>query len=179
MGAAELISSYRLEVSSPPCEPGAERYNAFAHLDVDISALMPYVNAVWLGATYDKAGPHLQGRFRGHAVTLHPRMIALGGFADRAEAEALMQELIAELNRIWQERESIQPDYRKRERPSAVALYRLLPGANCKECGEETCFIFASKLSIGAAELGRCGQLRQPEHAWRLEKLRALLGEVP
>jgi hypothetical protein len=36
-----LIESYDVEVFTPPCEPGAERYAARARLKVDISEVLP------------------------------------------------------------------------------------------------------------------------------------------
>ncbi len=47
-----LIDNYDLEVSTPPCEPGAERFSATAHLTVDISEILPYLNATLRGAIY-------------------------------------------------------------------------------------------------------------------------------
>ena len=40
-----LIENYDLEIFTPPCDPGAERYAARARLTVDISEVLPYLNA--------------------------------------------------------------------------------------------------------------------------------------
>lgn len=42
-----LIEKYDLDVFTPPCEPGAERYSAV--LTVDISGVLPYLNATRRG----------------------------------------------------------------------------------------------------------------------------------
>jgi hypothetical protein len=47
-----LIEKYDLEVFTPPCDPGAERYAARARLTVDISEVLPYLNATLRGAFY-------------------------------------------------------------------------------------------------------------------------------
>ncbi len=47
-----LIESYEVEVFTPPCEPGAERFAARARLSVDISPVLPYLNATLRGAIY-------------------------------------------------------------------------------------------------------------------------------
>jgi ArsR family metal-binding transcriptional regulator len=47
-----LIEKYDLEVFTPPCEPGAERYAAIARLTADISEVLPYLNATLRGAVY-------------------------------------------------------------------------------------------------------------------------------
>ncbi len=45
-----LIEHYDLDVFTPPCEPGAERFAAIARLVVDISEALPYLNATLRGA---------------------------------------------------------------------------------------------------------------------------------
>jgi hypothetical protein len=46
-----LIDKYDLEIFTPPCDPGAERYAAKARLEVDISAVLPYLNTTPRGAS--------------------------------------------------------------------------------------------------------------------------------
>jgi len=178
MSEQDLIGEYRLEVTSPPCDPGAERYNAFAHLQVDISELMPYLNAIWPGAIYDRDGNHLQARWDGRAVTLHARMIAVAGFEERAEAEEAVRQLVSELNQVWQRRQEIEPRYDKRQRPNALAIYRLLPRSNCKACGQASCFAFATQLAAGMTTLDQCLPLGEPEHAAQRAQLEALLDQA-
>jgi hypothetical protein len=40
---------------TPSCDPGAERFPAFAELTVDISAVLPYLNATLRGAIYHRS----------------------------------------------------------------------------------------------------------------------------
>ena len=40
-----MIETYDLEVFTPSCDPGAERFTAKARLKVDISEVLPYLNA--------------------------------------------------------------------------------------------------------------------------------------
>ena len=49
-----LIENYDLEVFTPPCEPGAERFAATARLRVDIADVLPYLSATLRGAIYHK-----------------------------------------------------------------------------------------------------------------------------
>lgn len=178
MNEEDLIRGYRLEVTSPPCEPGAERYNAFAHLEVDISELMPYLNAVWPGAVYDRAGRHLQARRHGRAVTVHERMIAVSGFQERAEAEETVRELVTELNRVWRRRHETEPRHDKRRRPNALEVYRLLPRTNCKACAQASCFVFANQLATGLVSLEECPALASREYSEQRARLEALLKEA-
>ena len=50
-----LIEHYDLKVYTPPCDPGAERFSAFAELAVDISEVLPYLNATLRGAIYHRS----------------------------------------------------------------------------------------------------------------------------
>ena len=54
-----LIEQYELDVFTPPCEPGAERYAAKALLAVDISEVLTYLNATLRGAVYHQAAQAL------------------------------------------------------------------------------------------------------------------------
>jgi len=66
-----LIDHYDLEVFTPPCEPGAERYAAKARLRVDISAALPYLNATLPGAIYHPAAQALTWKAAGHSIAFH------------------------------------------------------------------------------------------------------------
>ena len=39
---------------------------------------------------------------------------------------------------------------------TGIAIFKLLPKTNCKDCGEPTCLAFAMKLAAGKAELALC-----------------------
>ena len=51
-----LLKSYRKEVVRPECRPEAESLHCIAHLDQDIGAVLPYLNAV-LGGFPVHQGP--------------------------------------------------------------------------------------------------------------------------
>ena len=170
-----LIRHYSLTITSPPCEPGSERYNALAHVEADLSPVLPYLNAVWPGAVYDERGRNLTWRRPGRSVAIQPGQVALGSFSERAEAETAMRELIEEINAIWAHRGEIEPRHSRRERPNPLQLYKLLPGGNCKACGEASCFAFASKLAAGLCTLEQCPPLQEARYAERLLEARQIL----
>ncbi|KON30649.1 hypothetical protein AC482_03390 [miscellaneous Crenarchaeota group-15 archaeon DG-45] len=58
---------------------------------------------------------------------------------------------------------------------SPIEVYRLLPGTNCKECGETNCMAFAAKLVNREATLQECTPLLDPKHQAAFDKLWALL----
>jgi ArsR family metal-binding transcriptional regulator len=71
-----LIEHYDLKVYTPPCDPGAERFSAFAELAVDISEVLPYLNATLRGATYHRSANALTWKKSGHAIAFHAMQIA-------------------------------------------------------------------------------------------------------
>ena len=50
-----LIEHYDLDVFTPPCDPGAERFSAITRLTADLSEVLPYLNATLRGAIYHRA----------------------------------------------------------------------------------------------------------------------------
>jgi len=63
----------------------------------------------------------------------------------------------------------------KREIPSPIEVYKLLPGTNCKECGEKNCVAFAAKLVNREASMEECPLLFEKEHEAAYKKLWKLL----
>jgi ArsR family metal-binding transcriptional regulator len=79
------------------------------------------------------------------------------------------------VNRVWSERESIEPSFKERELPPVFEIYQLLPRTNCKECGYPTCLAFAAGIRSGAVRLEQCTKLSEPEYADKKEQITALL----
>lgn len=172
-----LIEKYDLEVSTPPCEPGAERFSAVARLVTDIREALPYLNATLRGAVYDAAAPALTWKKAGHNVAFHPYQIAVSNVEDRDAAIEEVEGLIRLVNRAWERRAEIEPDYEMRRRPGPMDIYNLLPRTNCKACGQPTCYTFALKLTLGQVELTGCPVLQEPEYAGHWAQLLGLLPE--
>jgi ArsR family metal-binding transcriptional regulator len=174
-----LIEEFELEVFTPPCEPGAERYAARARLSVDISDVLPYLNATLHGGTYHPAAGALTWKKGGHSIAFHAYEIATSNVEDRQAAEKEIKGLIELVNRTWERRAEIQPDTSTRQRPTQMALYQLLPRTNCRECGEPTCWTFALKLTASQKQVGECPPLLRPEFSTNLASLHNLMGDFP
>jgi len=172
-----LIQSYDLEVFTPPCDPGAERFSAVAHLKVDISSVLPYLNAVLKGGRYNPAAPALSWKKGRHTIVFHPEEIAINNLTDGDEAAGEICELVDLVNHTWDGRAEIEPSEMVRQRPSHLAIFKLLPGTNCKQCGEPTCYNFALKLTAGQADISACPALAEPDHRAALAQLEEMLGD--
>ncbi len=58
---------------------------------------------------------------------------------------------------------------------SPIDVYKLLPKTNCKECGQDNCMAFATKIVNREIEIDSCKPLLKPENAKNYAKLRDLL----
>jgi ArsR family metal-binding transcriptional regulator len=175
----KLIQGYNLEVFTPPCDPGAERFAAIARLQVDISGALPLLNATLDGAVYHRQTNALTWKKDGHHIAFHAMEIGTSNVEDKEAAIKELDGLISLVNRTWERREEITPDYETHQRPTPMAVYELLPKSNCKLCGEPTCFTFALKLATSQRKLEACPVLFEQPYAEQLAALQAVLIDAP
>jgi ArsR family metal-binding transcriptional regulator len=154
-----IAKDYDLHLEAPGCEPGAEYWNATARFEDNISDVFPYLNAQWKDAIYSPAAKQITLRFGEHAVALKTHEITISNLPDRDAATIQMEKIVAAINRIWMDRENLTPLYTPRKRLVAMEIYQLLPQTNCKLCGLPTCFAFASKITVGEADVQACTPL--------------------
>jgi len=174
-----IIKDYELHLETPGCQPGAEYWNATARFDYDISAVFPYLNAVWDRALYNPQARQLACHFEDHAIALKPHEITISNQPDRDSAVVELEKLIAAVNRIWMDRDLLTPRYTARKRLVAMEIYKLLPQTNCKQCGQPSCFAFASQITIGAASVKACTPLfAEAHHAQQRQALLEMLAEA-
>lgn len=169
-----LITDYRVQMAEPACGAGA-RWGAQAILTDDISAVLPYLNAVLVRARYDHRNEVLIWEDGGNKYVLRPKEIRVAQARDPEDAGLTVSELVDKINRVWQERSNITPSFAERNPPPIIDIFKLLPGTNCRQCGYPTCMAFAADLSKGPVRLERCPPLSQKEHSENREKLLELV----
>jgi ArsR family metal-binding transcriptional regulator len=172
-----LIEQYDLDVFTPPCDPGAERFSAIARFAADIREVFPYLNATLRGAVYIPAAVAVTWKKGGHNIAFHAHEIAVSNVPDRDAAIREADGLIKLVNRTWECRGGIEPDHETHQRPGLMDVYKMLPRTNCKECGEVSCFVFANKLVAGHVTLQDCPVLGGPRYAEQQAYLADRLGE--
>src|SRR4030066_2564505 len=104
-----LIEKYDFEVFTPPCDLGSERYAARARLFVDISEILPYLNATLRGAVYLPSANALTWKKGGHNIAFHAYEIAVSNVEDREGAEKELKGVINLVNHTWEERPEMPP----------------------------------------------------------------------
>lgn len=139
--------------------PSAMTIQCFAHLDQDVSAALPYLNAVLFGFEYIKEPPSVTFRAQGKLITVYGRKIAVNALKNEAEAIKIVEWIKREINDAWERRESIAPSYDGMPRPKLIDILKLLPKTNCRECGFATCMVFATRVIEGAKASSDCPEL--------------------
>ena len=174
-----IAKDYEMSLEAPGCEPGAEYWNATARFKDEISDVFPYLNAEWMDVVFSPGARQITWRFEGHAVAVRATEITLSNLPDRDTATVKLEKIIGEINAIWMDRENLTPKHTPRKRLVAMEIYELLPQTNCKQCGEATCFAFASKITVGEATADRCEPLMtEQQYEPKRQALLSLLAEA-
>jgi ArsR family metal-binding transcriptional regulator len=173
-----LIPTLSPEVFRSPCNYSSESINVTGHTTADIAPVMPYINSLYPKAEYNHPAQIIRFRFDGHLVTLRQNELKVAGFEDGDEAVEALYRLQARLNEIWEQRDEVEPSMVLRQRLKPLDVYQLLPLTNCRDCGEPTCFVFASKLVTHKVEMDVCTPLcSDPLYADKKQAMRQLLNE--
>jgi ArsR family metal-binding transcriptional regulator len=164
-----LLESYEKEIFRPECNPRFESLHCIAHLEQDVSAVLPYLNAVLGGFEYLKDPPAVTLRAHGKLITVHGDRIAINALESEAEADKILAWLKREINDAWENRNRITPSYEGTPKPRLIEILKLLPRTNCRECGQPTCMVFAAMVMEGAKGAVDCPAL-SAEPAERLQE---------
>ena len=169
-----LLANYTLRIVLSDCNPSSQKLNAIADLSEDISEVLPYLNTELKGLQYYAEEKILTAKRGGRLITFRPRQIALTKLEDEKEATVVMEELKRIVNETYENRDHIEPTYISRSIPRPLDVFRLLPGKNCKECGELTCMAFALRLVNDEVEWRQCPLLFRKESETNRFKLTKL-----
>jgi ArsR family metal-binding transcriptional regulator len=154
-----LLKDYRLEIFNNECMPGAITVQCIAHLVQDVSAALPYLNTALGGFEYVEHPPAVTFKVHGKLITVHGRRIAANALKDEEEARKIIEWLKREINNAWENREHIKPTFEGASRPQVIEILKRLPRTNCRECGESTCMVFATRIAEGAKGINACPAL--------------------
>ena len=164
-----LLKNYTKEIFRPECNPSFQSLHCIAHLEQDVSKTLPYLNASLGGFEYLKDPPAVTFRVNGKIITVHPRQIAVNALKDEVEADKILKWLQREINEAWEKRSEITPRYEGTPKPKILEILRFLLLTNCRECGEPTCMVFATKIAEGAKGPEDCPHLEE-EKRMKLEE---------
>ncbi len=163
-----LLKGYSLETFKSKCNSEAKGVHCFAHLDNDISEVLPFLNTVLGGHVYTKEPPSLMVKNYGKLITFYAKKIAVNALSDKEEAEKIVAGLQGVINDTWEKRNEIEPSTESMQQPVLIDVLKLLPKTNCRECGEPTCMVFATRVIEGSMDQNDCPPLA-PENKLQLK----------
>lgn len=154
-----LLKSYRKEIVRPECRPEAQSVHCIAHLEQDITEVIPYLNAVLGGYQYIKDPPCVSFKVHGKLIAVHPMMICVNALEDEAQGDKIIEWIKQEINDVWERRSEIEPRFDGAPKPKVIDILKLLPRTNCRECGQPTCMVFAAQMAEGGRDPEDCPPL--------------------
>jgi len=151
-----LLHGYRKEILRPECNPSFQSVHCIAHLDEDVTDVLPYLNTMLGGTHYVADPPSLMLKVYGKLITIYSRKIAINALGGEEEAERILMWLKEEINEAWEKRSEIQPTYKDMPKPKILEVLKRLPRTNCRKCGQPTCMVFASLVAEEAKTSEDC-----------------------
>jgi ArsR family metal-binding transcriptional regulator len=125
---------------------------------------LPYLAALLPQSGYNHDARILTLVKEGRLLTVYAQAVTLAKAVDEDDARAVLEWLRGRLNEAWAHRGELRPVLERRRAPTLLDVYRLLPGGNCRRCGEATCLALAGRLIFGEAKLGDCPRLAEGEY---------------
>jgi len=160
----------RIEITEiTPCTADRERIKFIAQTDKPLGDILPVLYLSIPNAKYsEKLGMTIYTH-EGHLITMFSSgKIGMTYVKDREEAEQLIAEAKDLINRAFVYLKSHgKPDeklFELKKQANPMKIYEKLPKTNCKECGEQGCFAFATKLFNGEKSLQDCPPLQSTEY---------------
>jgi len=142
-----------------PCIADETKIRLIAYFSYDISEILPYLNAVIKGASYNKNLPVLTYTKGRRMINLYNIKVAIAKADDIIDAWNILNEIKELVNKTYRDKDKIKPNYEEKVKITALQIYGWLPKTNCKACGEATCLAFAVKLLQGEQKLKHCQPL--------------------
>ena len=152
-----------------------EKIRVIAEVSGEIHEVFPYLNAALKGCIYNHPANTLTIRKDQKLITLHAFHITLAKIEDEKEAEEILRWLNDLINDTYENRAKIEPNYSMAAELKALDIFKLLPGTNCKKCGEPTCLAFAVKLVGRDIEIRKCDPLFSEKYEEKQKVLVELL----
>lgn len=145
------------------CIADPDKIRVFANFSNNVSEVMPYLNSVLPGVTYNSDGPTITFMKGPMLITIYPNRIAAAKVNDEKDAVVMLEWLRDIINDTHKNKDKIEPCYEQKVRLNPIELYKYLPGTNCKQCGQLTCLAFAVQVLSGENTIANCTDLNKPD----------------
>jgi ArsR family metal-binding transcriptional regulator len=158
-----------------PCLADPDKIRFIARVEVDISDIFPYLNGLLKKAIYNHQARTLTLRKEDRLITLHLAQIAAAKIRGDNDAAEIIDWLKERINYCLKNRASLEPSFERRDRLTALDIYKLLPGTNCRRCGERTCLAYAVRLAGEELNIMKCEEIFLGTHTQKRQELLRLL----
>ena len=142
-----------------PCMADEKKIRLIAYFDRDITEILPYLNAVIKGASFNKGASTLTYAKERRLINLYNIKITIAKADDIIDAWHILDEVKTLINKTYENRTGIKPSYEEKVKVTALQIYGWLPKTNCRACGEATCLAFAVRLLLEEQKISKCAPL--------------------
>lgn len=139
-----------------PCMADEKKIRLIGYFDRDITEILPYLNAVIKGASYNGGASILTYAKERRLINFYNIKITIAKADDIIDAWVILDEVKKLINDTYRVRNTIKPNYEEKVKVTALQIYGWLPKTNCRACGEATCLAFACRLLLGEQKLSKC-----------------------
>jgi len=154
-----------------PCIADPKKIRFDAYFEKDISEFLPYLNAIIKGGIYNPNCPSLTIRKEGRLITVYSYKVSAGKIIDEKDAREILNWLKDLINYCYNNKDKIKPNFERKDKLTALDIYKLLPNTNCRKCGELTCMSFAIKLSNEEIDIMMCKDIFLAEYTEKRDAL--------
>ncbi|NYT02590.1 MAG: ArsR family transcriptional regulator [Methanosarcinales archaeon] len=157
-----------------PCIADKSRFRIIARMEPPLGKALSLLEPLFPRGRYSDSIGSLIIQKGTVLITLYGTgNVTMTMIKDQEEAMEILEGLSETINRAIAS--GVTPAPRERVRIDPLEVNRYLPGTNCRECGEQSCYSFAIRLANGEVPVDSCPTLHEDRYAVRLEHLRALM----
>ncbi len=166
-----------------PCTVEANGIKFIAQADRTIDEILSILYLVVPNSKFSEKIGALTYKTQERIVTIFSSgRISMTHVKDRQLAETLVEDLRNLINRshVYLKMHG-KPDPTLVESKNALSgmkLYEKLPKIDCGECGEQSCFVFATRLFLGEKALQECPPLMSSERSEMKKQLERMLTPI-
>ncbi len=155
------------------CLADPSKVRVIAEADRNVGEVFPYLNAILPNAAYSPGTNTLTLKLAYRLITLYPHVAVMAKVDGEEDALDVLTWLREIINDVYSRRGELVPCYEQRRLVGFLEVYCLLPGSNCKACGEATCLAFSVGLLESRHRLEDCPRLDEAHQ----QRLASLLGQ--
>jgi ArsR family metal-binding transcriptional regulator len=161
-----------------PCMADEKKIRLIGYFNRNITDILPYLNAVIKGASYNKSAAILTYAKERRLINFYNIKVTIAKADDIIDAWVILDEVKQLINNTYSHRDTIKPSYEEKVKVTALQIYGWLPKTNCRACGEATCLAFAVKLLLGEQKISKCAPLSTESRFFENRKIMQEMAEA-